>query len=98
MSEKTQKYDPNVKYGWNNDTEFVLKGNEFGLILNTFRTILTSEEAQKILLMNRANDVMESLLQRNVESGNVKPASIPEDVPQNKAPMGVVKESEEDKN
>jgi len=81
------KYDPNVKYGWNKETQFLLNGNEFGLILNTFRTVLSSPEAQKILLLNRANDQMEDILQRNVESGNVKPAEQPE-----QAPMQAVKE------
>jgi hypothetical protein len=74
----SNKYDPNIKYTWDNDTKFELSGREFGFILNTFRTVLSSPEAQKILLLNSANNIAEDILQRNVESGNVKPAEIPE--------------------
>ena len=42
------KYDPNNKYGWEKSTPFTLNGNEFGLILNTFRSVLQTPEAQKI--------------------------------------------------
>lgn len=74
------KYDPSIKYGWEKETPFTLNGNEFGLILNTFRTILSSPEAQKILLLEQANNAMETVLQRNVESGVIKPA-IEESIP-----------------
>lgn len=84
------KYDPNTKYGWEKDTKFELSGNEFGLILNTFRTILQSPEAQKILIMAEANKAIESVLSRNVESGTVVP-SVEETKPiPNAAPMKVV--------
>lgn len=89
------KYDPNIKYGWDKDTQFLLNGNEFGLILNTFRTVLGTAEAQKILLLNNANSKMEEILQRNVDTGNVKPATTPETIPTDAAPMEVV--AEEDK-
>jgi len=68
-------YNPNIKYKWDKETEFILNGNEFGLILNTFRTVLSTPEAQRILFLNNANDKMEDILQRNVESGNVKPST-----------------------
>lgn len=67
------KYDPNVKYGWEKDTKFELTGNEFGLLLNTLRTILKSPEAQRILILNEANETIETVLGRNVESGVVTP-------------------------
>ena len=69
----SNKYDPNVKYGWDNETQFLLNGSEFGLILNTFRTVLNTAEAKKILLLNNANNSTEDILQRNVESGTLKP-------------------------
>lgn len=86
------KYDPNIKYSWSRETQFLLNGNEFGLILNIFKTVLSTPEAQKILLLNKANDEMENILQRNVESGNVKPAETPENT---QAPMSVVDEEQE---
>ena len=73
------EYDPNAKYGWDKDTKFELSGNEFGLILNTFRTILASDEGQKILAIDKANDAIEEVLGRNVKAGNVnllKPKSL----------------------
>ena len=83
------KYDPNVKYGWEPDTKFELSGNEFGLILNTFRAVLQSPEARQILLINEANAVIETILSNNVESGNVTPAP---EIPNSPGPMKVVPE------
>lgn len=74
MSKENIKYDPNVKYGWTSETKFEISGNEFGLILNTVRATLSTEEAQKILLLSKANDALEDVLRKNVENGNVKPA------------------------
>lgn len=62
-------FDPNKKYTWNPNDEFVLSGGEFGLILNTLRAILNTEEAAKVLLAVRANDVIEGLLAKSVETG-----------------------------
>lgn len=84
------KYDPNVKYGWDKSTPFTLNGNEFGIILNTFRSILASPESQKVLMMNQASNAMEQVLARNVESGAIEPAE-EEESPVN-PPMAVVPE------
>lgn len=70
------KYDPNKKYGWEEDTVFELSGNEFGYILNTMRTVLATPEAQRILMLNEANNTVEDILKRNVETGNVKPVDL----------------------
>jgi hypothetical protein len=64
-------YDPNKKYTWTNDDQFVISGSEFGLILNTLRAILSTPEAAKILLANEANNVIEAKLAQAVESGVV---------------------------
>jgi hypothetical protein len=66
------KYDPNKKYTWGNEDKFVLSGGEFGLILNTLRSILSTEEAARVLMANRANEVIESLFQKSVEEGVIK--------------------------
>ena len=83
-----RKYDPNTKYGWEAETKFELSGNEFGLILNTFRTVLQSPEAQRILIINEANKAIEAVLGRNVEAGIVVPSKV--EAKANKPPMEVV--------
>lgn len=79
MSEQKVSYDPNKKYTWTPDDQFILNGAEFGLILNTLRAILNTPEAAKILLANQANNVIEGTLAKAVEEGVVKEA---EEAPQ----------------
>jgi len=68
------KYDPNKRYTWSPEDKFELKGNEFGLILNAFRSLLSTEEAGRILLANEANQAVERALASAVESDVVKEA------------------------
>ena len=68
------KYDPNKKYTWNTDDIFVINGAEFGVILNSLRSQLATEEAARILLANRANNTIEQVLARSVEAGVIKEA------------------------
>lgn len=68
------KYDPNKKYTWNTDDIFVINGSEFGVILNSLRAQLATEEAARILLANRANNTVEQILARSVEAGVIKEA------------------------
>jgi hypothetical protein len=70
-------YDPNKKYTWTPQDEFTLSGAEFGLLLNSFRAILSTEQAQQVLLANRANEVVEAILARAVENDVVKEAQTP---------------------
>ena len=65
-------YDPNKKYQWTPNDKFEFSGAEFGVLLNALRAILASEEAQRILLAERANDIIENVLAKSVEKGNVK--------------------------
>lgn len=67
-------YDPNKKYSWTPQDQFVLSGGEFGLILNTLRSILGTQEAGRILMANQANNIIEGVLAAAVESGAVKEA------------------------
>lgn len=71
------KYDPKKQYKWDPDTEFVLHGEEFGLILNTFRNVLNTPKAREIIMLDQANQQIEQVLKRNVESGVVKEAPAP---------------------
>lgn len=64
-------FDPSKKYTWSAEHEFVIKGGEFGLILNSLRTITGTEEAARILLAQKASDAIEAVLARGVEQGAV---------------------------
>lgn len=64
-------FDPNKKYTWSADHDFVIKGGEFGLILNSLRTIIGTEEAARILLAQKASEAIEGVLARGVEEGAV---------------------------
>ena len=67
-------YDPNKRYTWTPNDKFELSGNEFGLILNSLRNILSTEEAGRILLANEANLVIERALAKAVEADIAKEA------------------------
>lgn len=65
-------YNPAAKYSWKRDDEFILNGQEFNIILNSLRAILLTEQAQNILMIDRANSVFEKILAKAVEDGKVK--------------------------
>lgn len=67
-------YDPSKRYTWTPNDKFEMTGAEFGLILNTLRAILSTEEASKILLANEANQAVERILAKAVENDVVKEA------------------------
>jgi hypothetical protein len=81
MSEKIT-YDPSKRYTWTPATEFTLTGEQFGLILNSLRGVISTPEAARILLAAQANDSLESVLAKAVESGVVVEA--PEEEQQSK--------------
>jgi len=66
------QYDANKKYTWTPEDTFTLTGQEFGLILNTVRAYLSSEEAARFQLMLQANQVIEKLMIENVEADVIK--------------------------
>lgn len=66
------KYDPAKKYRWEPGSNFLLTGEEFGLILNSLRAILNTPEAQKILLAEKASHSIDKALSRAIEVGIVK--------------------------
>ena len=67
----SQSYDRNKAYKWTPNDEFLISGAEFGTILNAFRAVLSTPEAQKIMMVERANETIEGVLARAVESGQV---------------------------
>lgn len=66
------QYDPRKKYTWDPADQFVFSGEEYMTILNAFRTILSSAEGQRILMIERAHFIAESALARGLELGFVK--------------------------
>ncbi len=77
---ETKTFDPTKKYIWNKDDKFELSGTEFGVILNAFRAVLSTPEAQAMFKAAQASDLVEHVLARAVEAGIAKEA---EDAPKN---------------
>jgi hypothetical protein len=73
MSEKIT-YDPSKRYTWTPNDQFTLSGEQFGLILNSLRGVISTQEAGRILLAAEANNALEQVLANAVESGVVKEA------------------------
>ena len=74
MEQTTNSYDPSKKYAWTPEDQFTLNGGEFGLILNALRSVLNTPEAARILIASQANDAVEKILAKAVETGVVKEA------------------------
>lgn len=85
------QYDQNKRYTWAPEDKFELSGQEFGLFLNTVRTFLATEEAGKYQLMMRANEVIEQIMAKGVETGTVKEAPEPPQVSVEEPAMEVLK-------
>jgi hypothetical protein len=66
------QYDPNKRYTWQPEDKFEFNGREFGLILNSLRALLNTEEAAKILLAQQANAAIEAVMAKGVEADIVK--------------------------
>jgi hypothetical protein len=66
------EYDPNKQYKWEETDEFVMDGNQFGLMLNAFRNYLAKPEAQETMLIMKAETEMTNLLKEGVAAGVVK--------------------------
>ena len=66
------KYNANKSYTWTPDDKFEMNGEQFGLILNAFRAILSTEEAQRVLLVNKANQAVEEVIVNAVENNIIK--------------------------
>jgi len=71
------QYDPAKRYTWTPEDTFTLTGQQFGLILNTVRAYLSSEEAARFQLMMQANEVIEKLMIQGVEADIVKEVEAP---------------------
>jgi hypothetical protein len=72
IKQEPAQYDPRKKYTWDKDAQFVLSGAEFGLILNTLRSIISTEEATKILMADKACQAIEQVMATSVAKGTIK--------------------------
>lgn len=73
MSEKPT-FDPTKRYTWGPQDQFTLSGDQFGLILNALRGIITTPEASRILLAAEASNAVDGIMAKAVEDGIVKEA------------------------
>lgn len=64
-------YDPTKRYTWTPEDKFELSGDEFGIILNAVRAILSTPESARVLLLDKANTAIEGMMARSVEKGIV---------------------------
>ena len=71
------QYDPAKRYTWTPEDTFTITGQQFGLILNTVRAYLSSEEAARFQLMMQANEVIERLMIEGVEADIIKEVEAP---------------------
>ena len=74
MSEEKPKFDPTKRYSWGPQDRFELTGDQFGLILNSVRALLSTPEAQSILLAAESAKALDAILASAVEAGVVKEA------------------------
>ena len=70
------QYDPAKKYTWTPEDTFTLSGQDFGLILNTVRSYLSSEEAARFQLMIQTNEVIEKIMIQGVEADVIKEVAV----------------------
>ena len=70
-------YNPSSRYTWTPEDKFTLTGQQFGLILNTVRSYLSSEEAARFQLMVQTNQVIEELMIQGVEADIIKEVEAP---------------------
>ena len=71
-------YDPSKMYTWTPEDKFEMTGEEFGIVLNAIRGVLATPEAARILLLDKANTAIESMMAKAVEQGTVVEAERPQ--------------------
>jgi hypothetical protein len=66
------EYNPQKSYTWKPEDKFEISGSQFGMILNTFRTILSSPLAAMFRNIEQANVTVEEIMATGVQSGIIK--------------------------
>jgi ABC-type iron transport system FetAB ATPase subunit len=67
-------YDPTQKYIWSPEEKIEISGQELAIVVNAVRSILNLPEAPAIILADKANTALDSIMAKNVEEGKIKPA------------------------
>jgi hypothetical protein len=62
-------FDPSKKYKWTPETTFTMNGQQFAIVLNSIRGILSTDLAQSLFASQGAADALENLLKSAVEDG-----------------------------
>jgi hypothetical protein len=65
------QYDPRKKYTWSRDVNFTLSANEFGMLLNALRGVISTPEATKILMAADAANILEEQMAKGVAEGTI---------------------------
>ena len=65
------EFDPRKKYTWSSDTTFTLSGNQFGMLLNTVRAVLSTREAQIVMMAADSSDVLDGIMAEYVAKGAI---------------------------
>ena len=65
------EFDPRKKYTWSSDTTFTLSGNQFGMLLNTVRAVLSTREAQIVMMAAESSDVLDGIMAEYVAKGAI---------------------------
>jgi hypothetical protein len=81
MDEKVT-FDPNKPYQWKPTDIFEFNGVEYSLLANALRTLLNSEEAQKVMMYQDMYKLVEQKLKDAVETGKAVELVQPPDEPQ----------------
>jgi len=67
-------YDPTQQYIWSPEEKIEISGQQLAIVVNAVRSILNLPEAPAIILADKANTALDSIMARNVEEGKIKPA------------------------
>lgn len=70
-------YDPTKRYTWTPEDKFEMTGEQFGIVLNAIRGVLSTPEAARILMLDKANTAIEAMMVKAVEQGTVVEADVP---------------------
>lgn len=62
------EYFPEKQYTWKADDKFELSGQDFGLIINTIKSLINTEEAKKYQLLFKVNELLENSVKESVEN------------------------------
>jgi hypothetical protein len=67
-------YDPTKKYVWAPDEKIEINGFELATLVNTVRSVLNRPEAQAIIFADKANQILDKIMEENLNAGKIKEA------------------------